>query len=663
MIDFLKESEWAAKLEKDGYVVFPFCSEAQMAELRKIYDSVPVNDSSPFWSSSFLTDTPFKKDLSDSVATALSQSVTDVLAEHKQLGSSFLTKFPGQYSEMPIHQDWTVVDEPQHGSYTIWIPLEDTNTRNGALQVIPGSHKLNSQLRSPSLRVAFEPIQHDLRSYLQTIEMKAGEAILFNHALMHSSPANLTQTPRVAVTYGFVPKDAALCMYYGSGEGKVKKYNMPDDMFIKYPEIRNEPLIGELAEEFDYQVKDMTMAEVENELGKPRSEMVPIFKDADLQKEFETNGFVKIQALNSSEIENLLALYKELGLKDEKGYGFHVGMDNENKELVTKMVNQIKEVAMPKVEPTLADVQVFTASYVVKDPNPQGVVPPHQDWSFVEDEKKHCSVTCWIPLQDVKLENGCLGVIKGSNRFFQGKRPSPSPQVDTPLKKHMYTIFPYLELQEMKAGEAIIFDNRTFHASPPNTTNSPRVAIGLGFTQKEAEIRHYYLKPGTTDTLLKYKIDPDFFFKYDNAGLSKMYDEGKLIEGYELMEEIPHEWEDLSESEMRELIESAGNKFNGPLVQTMTKLFVQESKKEEAEPQTVEEPVAQTQTEPVTSTVDDRTFFETYTPLNILREVRFRLTGNAGGDSNTNGDDRTFLQTYTPSNIVKEVKFRLTGKA
>ena len=121
-------------------------------------------------------------------------------------------------------------------------------------------------------------------------------------------------------------------------------------------------------------------------------------------------------------------------------------------------------------------------------------MPPHQDWSFVEDEKKYCSVTCWIPLQDVNMENGCIGVIKGSNRFFSNVRPSPSPQVETPLKNHMYTIFPYLELQEMKAGEALIFDNRTFHASPPNTTDSARVAVGLGFTQSEAEIRHYYLK-------------------------------------------------------------------------------------------------------------------------------------------------------------------------
>ncbi|MGB1319071.1 MAG: phytanoyl-CoA dioxygenase family protein, partial [Flavobacteriales bacterium] len=375
-----------------------------------------------------------------------------------------------------------------------------------------------------------------------------------------------TDQPRVAVTYGFVPAEAGLCMYYGKENG-VQKYAMPTDMFIKYPQIRNEPLIGELAKEFDYSVNELNLVDVEKVLGKPKfkTRMKPLFNDAELQESFEKNGFVRIPALDADDVEKLRTLYSDLGLTDEKGYGFHVGMDNADKSLVQRMVDGVKEVALPKLQPNMADTQVFTASFVVKEPNPQGVVPPHQDWSFVENEEEHCSVSCWIPLQDVNMNSGCIGVIKGSNRFFKNVRPSPSPQVETPLKKHMYTIFPFLELQEMKAGEALIFDNRTFHASPPNTTDATRLAVGLGFTQAEAEIRHYTLKPGTEDTLLKYKIDPDFFLKYDNGSLSSMYDKGEEIEGYEKVGEMPYEWEDLSADEMKNLIESAGNTFNAPL--------------------------------------------------------------------------------------------------
>ena len=82
---------------------------------------------------------------------------------------------------------------------------------------------------------------------------------------------------------------------------------------------------------------------------------------------------------------------------------------------------------------------------------------------------------------------------------------------------------------DIKAGEALFFNNKTIHASPPNTTNKARVGIGLGITQKAAEIRHYYLKPGTKDKLLKYKTDAGFYTKYDNPGLAKMYEAGRLI--------------------------------------------------------------------------------------------------------------------------------------
>jgi hypothetical protein len=252
---------------------------------------------------------------------------------------------------------------------------------------------------------------------------------------------------------------------------------------------------------------------------------------------------------------------------------FYVGMDHENKALVKEMMQKVESIAMPKIAPYLVDYKLITASYVIKDPNPKGVVPPHQDWTFVEDETQHCSVTCWISLVDTNMENGCMGVIKGSNNYFNSVRPSPSPQVPSPLAKHMFSLFPYFDLIPMKAGEALIFDNRTFHASPPNITNFPRLAVGLSFTQATAELRHYYLKPGTKNRLLKYKIDTDFFTKYDNGSLSKMYDEGKLIEDYEMMEEIPFVWEDLSKAEMKNRVLSTGNVYNQVLTQHMMKLF------------------------------------------------------------------------------------------
>lgn len=620
-----KNSAFASQFQEEGYIVLPFFSAEEIEKLKTIYDGIHHNEALIFESTSFIEDTAFKEAINRKVELVFHAKIETFFQDYKSLGTSFLTKRVGNNTNMPIHQDWTVVDEDKYASVTCWIPLVDTTIQNGAMQVIEGSHLLSKALRGPSLPISFDDI--NLAPFLNTIPLKAGEAIIFNHALLHASHSNLSDKERVAVTFGLTHKEAQLLMYY-SKKDTVEKWEMPDNMFIEYPKIRFAPTIGKLKEELEYKVQKLTLQEVQkNRIERRKKQtMVPLFKNTAHQDFFEKNGYLLLPALNQEDISQLRDLYGELGIKDEKGYGFHVAMDNADKALVQKMVTKITDVALPKVQEYLHETQLFTASFVVKEPNPQGVVPPHQDWSFVENEVDHCSVTCWIPLQDVNMDNGCMGVIKGSNHFFESHRPSPSPQVETPLKKHMFTIFPFLELIEMKAGEALIFNNKTIHASPPNITNETRLAIGLGFTQKEAEIRHYYLKPGTNDTLLKYQITPDFFLKYDNSQLSELYNKGLAIDGIGEPEEMPYVFEDLDAEAFTKMIQDSGNSYNAVLVNRMAQLFNYDANGSNKEEEKIEESdqVLAVNDEIVVS----EPFWKVYTPMNVLREIKHRLTNN-----------------------------------
>lgn len=620
-----KNSSHATRFQEDGYIVMPFFCEQEIDKLKTIYDGINHNEEMLFESTSFIEDSAFKEIINRKVESIFNSKIEELFQDYKSLGTSFLTKRVGNNTTMPIHQDWTVVDEDNYSSITCWVPLVDTIYNNGAIQVIEGSHLFSKALRGPSVPISFEGL--DLSPFLKTIPLKAGEAIIFNHALIHSSHSNRSDNERVAVTFGLTQKEAQLLMYYSKKES-IEKWEMPDNMFVEYPKIRFEPTIGKLKEEFDYKVQKITLQEV-HKYGierRKKQTMVSLFKNTVHQDFFEKNGYILLPALNQEDVAQLIDLYGELGIKDEKGYGFHVAMDNADKDLVKKMVAKITDVALPKVQEYLHETQLITASFVVKEPNPQGVVPPHQDWSFVENEVDHCSVTCWIPLQDVNMDNGCMGLIKGSNHFFESPRPSPSPQVETPLKKHMFTIFPFLELIEMKAGEALIFNNKTIHASPPNISSETRLAVGLGFTQKEAEIRHYYLKPGTNNTLLKYKITPDFFLKYDNAQLAELYNKGLAIEGIGDPKEIPYVFEDLDAEVFTKMIQDAGNSYNAVLVNRMAQLFNYDPNGNKIEENKIEESV-QISFENEESVVT-QPFWKVYTPLNVLREIKLRLSNN-----------------------------------
>ena len=631
-----KDKNTQALFDRDGYVVLDFINAEDASLIAEKFYELHPDLPGGFHSDAFNPDEEIKQDIFEHTEKVFQKAVDERFENFKKLGSTFLCKSPGQEGKVGVHQDWTVVDESKYYSATIWVPTIDTTTENGALRVLPGSHLFFDTYRSNNIRVCYQDDMQLLWDSMITVPMKAGQAFVLNHAVIHASAPNNSTKERLAIAYGLIPKEANLLYYHqepGDKEGIIEKFDMPDDFFQKYYNVGQRPLFGTVVGKFKYEIHVASTLKISNRINieTKRRKMQPLFKDADVQKGFEKDGYAKVSVLDESEVKTLLDFYDSVAFKDEAGFGFHISMDQQDKGLVKTILDKLFEVAVPKLKPHLINAKPFVGSFVIKEPNPKSIVPVHQDWTFVEDEEQHCSVTCWIPLVDVDIDNGALGVIKGSHNYFKNLRPSPSPQVPSPISEHMFSIFPYLQLIEMKAGEALIFDNRTFHGLPPNTTDKPRIAFGIGFTQSDAKLVHYYLKPdGKSDTVLKYKIDPAFFLKYENSRLSKMYDKKELIEGYEVESEMTYAMPKFTQEELIDLIKSTGNEFNVPMCEKLAKLFSYNmdgsAKKEEQEEQIKDDKPQEKVTEDKPWVwVDDRSFVEKYSPINIAREVKKRL--------------------------------------
>lgn len=634
---FFQDSILDQRFDLDGYVIVPLLSSEEVAALQGFFHETHPAVPEGFHSSSFSTDTEEKQRVNDRVEEVFGTKVSGLFHPVRKLGSCFLSKSSGPLGEMPIHQDWTVVDESRFCSVTIWCALQDTDERNGAMQVIAGSHRFSDALRSPTLPDPFRDIHAEMRADLRTMPLKAGEAIIFNQALLHASPPNTSAEPRIAVTYGLIPQEAELLFYHQDEDGQVEKYAVPDHFFQEYnTQIGQRPAIGALTDTLNYVSMPVTSGDYhqakrayQTQKAKMSYKMIPLFKDTEKQAFFEKEGFAVFPLLNADEVADLKVFYESLNLRDEKGFGFHVSMDQKDKDMCRTVREEVWGVALPRLEEHLKDFKPFVSSFVVKEPNPKGVVPAHQDWSFVDrEEDGYSSITCWIALVDTNLENGGMGVIRGSHRFMQNKRPSPSPQAPVPLSNHMFSIFPYLHTLDVKAGEVLMFDNRTFHASPPNTTDFVRLAAGVGVTQKDAQLVHYYMKPdGQFKTMLRYNVDPDFFLKYENATLAQMYDRGELIEGYGEPVEVPYEFTDYTAEELVAIIKDAGNEYNVPMCEKLAAIFGNISAPTSAKSETEPKPEPVQVAQPASAWVDDRSFFEKYTPKNIVTEVKKRLVG------------------------------------
>jgi phytanoyl-CoA hydroxylase len=111
-----------------------------------------------------------------------------------------------------------------------------------------------------------------------------------------------------------------------------------------------------------------------------------------------------------------------------------------------------------------------------------GAVPWHQDKSYWPEANSNPVITVWIPLVNATLENGCLQIWPRTH-----KTRVLSCHAET------YTGTGYTEIDDehlkalkavplpLKAGGAILFNDRCIHMSTPNHSNRVRWSVDLRY--------------------------------------------------------------------------------------------------------------------------------------------------------------------------------------
>lgn len=206
-----REKKVNKTLEKKGYVRFPFLSTSSVEALRMAFMQHKQSTGEGFCATMFSDDVKYRQWANELICQAFNTAFTKYCQpQFHLLYGNFMVKYPGEDSKMPLHQDWTYIEETQNSrSYAIWIPLQDLHGENGSLEVLEGSHRAGNQWRGPGTTCPFQEHEPLIREQgmLSAQHLKTGEAIVWDHRLAHASPPNLTNTPRIAVTAIITPKD------------------------------------------------------------------------------------------------------------------------------------------------------------------------------------------------------------------------------------------------------------------------------------------------------------------------------------------------------------------------------------------------------------------------------------------------------------------------
>lgn len=173
------------------------------------------------------------------------------------------------------------------------------------------------------------------------------------------------------------------------------------------------------------------------------------------------------------------------------------------------------------VEPRLlrlvddAALDVVRLDYSVKPPSPNTGLGPHQDFALV-DESSAQSLYLWIPLCDMDESNGTLHVLPGSHRFSNRIRSRHVPSVFDDVLPDIREASTRLDV---KAGELIVMVSGVIHWSPPNRSDSLRLAAHGIVTPPGVPLVFYFRDDDTPDDLVEcFELDIDQYVRAIHHG-------------------------------------------------------------------------------------------------------------------------------------------------
>jgi len=212
---------------------------------------------------------------------------------------------------------------------------------------------------------------------------------------------------------------------------------------------------------------------------------------------FRENGYVRFDDVLSEEELEVARAGMDKARAERKGFardlagGDGGGDGMAKRDLIHPMVNlwaaypavqdYIFGGRVAKMAQRLAgggDIHLYHDQALVKEPGPSAPSPWHQDQPYWPS-KEPGMFSCWMALDDVTIERGCMQFIPGSHKW--GEYPPISFKGDGPALKDYMNEEQLAQWNpvpvELKAGSCTFHHGLTFHFTNANTTDHIRRAL------------------------------------------------------------------------------------------------------------------------------------------------------------------------------------------
>jgi hypothetical protein len=227
----LKNAHTDGLLSEKGYVVIPFLSKEEVDHLVSFFLENHSNNIHGFYATAHVNDIEFRQKMNLEIRKVFDRAITQNFQYCRPLGGSFIVKSPNSDEKLQPHQDWNIVDEELFRSFNIWVPLVDLNDENGVIYVLPESHNWIRGYRHSSIPCVYGKVYEQVWENMIPLYMKAGEALIYDHSLVHASAANKSSQIRIACAYGIISEDAEM-RYYWNNDGIIEEFEATPEFFM-----------------------------------------------------------------------------------------------------------------------------------------------------------------------------------------------------------------------------------------------------------------------------------------------------------------------------------------------------------------------------------------------------------------------------------------------
>lgn len=140
--------------------------------------------------------------------------VQDLLGENLICwGTHYFCKMPGDGKQVSWHQDASYWPLTPSKTVTVWLAIDDADAENGAMEVVPGSHKhgqIPFERSTPEEKNVLNQSVLNIAPYGDPpvlFEMNAGQISLHTDLLLHGSRPNMSPRRRCGLTMRYVSPD------------------------------------------------------------------------------------------------------------------------------------------------------------------------------------------------------------------------------------------------------------------------------------------------------------------------------------------------------------------------------------------------------------------------------------------------------------------------